>query len=299
MSVYYDIKEHLVIEDTEKHSLELGNIHYRLSLMAAWTLQHRGSVIDLTIVADGEKFNFTDDILNVQYQEALDALYKAKSSEIICDYGCSVRAKEAAPAPFELISYLDEEIKENQDYLDGLYYCVYANADCEGAGMVCAYGKKNGVLYTGPVPFAVVDKIPDGDWYAPQTAIACEVEAEEGRDLVAIADICRQLCRFSQETFTRNAEDAKSRLAENYVITSGQLDISENSVAFYTNFLRIKNDDELKELMRLYAKLIELTDGECGLIGELVDISCPDARILHFDVEANGEYTLQISAVAE
>jgi hypothetical protein len=49
--------------------------------------------------------------------------------------------------------------------------------------------------------------------------------------------------------------------------------------------------------MRLFAKLIDLTDGECGLIGEFVDISRPDAKILHLDVEANGEYTIQIAAV--
>ena len=295
MSVYYDIKEHLVIEDTEKHSMELGNIHYRLSMMAAWTLQHRGCFGKLTIIADGEKFSFSDDILNTRYQEALDALYKATSAEIICDYGCSVRAMEADPTPFELMKYLDEEIKEYPGYLDGLFYCVYNNADCEGAGMVCAYGKKNGVLYTGAVPFAEVDKIPDGDWYAPQTAIACEVEAEEGRDMAAIADVCRQLCRFSQETFTKDDEDVLSRLVESYGITSGQLDVSKNSIAFYTNFLRIKNDDELKEVMQLVARLIDLTDGECGLIGELVDISGPDARVLHFDVEANGEYILKIA----
>ena len=298
MSVYYEIKEHLVIEDTEKHSMELGNIHYRLSLMAAWTLQRRGCFGNLTIIADGEKFSFTKDILNTRYQDALNALYKAKSAEIICDYGCSVRAMESDPTPFELMSYLDEEIKEDPDYLDGLFYCVHNSADCgNGAGIVCAYGKKNGVLYTGTIPFVEVDKIPDGDWYAPQTAIVCEVEAEEGRDLAAIADVCRQLCRFSQETFTKVDEDAQGRLAENYGITSRQLDISEDSVAFYTNYLRISNDDELKEVMRLFAKLIDLTDGECGLIGELVDISSPDAKILHFDVEANGEYTIQIAAV--
>ena len=80
MSVYYEIKEHLVIEDTEKHSMELGNIHYRLSLMAAWTLQRRGCFGNLTIIADGEKFSFTKDILNTRYQDALNALYKAKSA---------------------------------------------------------------------------------------------------------------------------------------------------------------------------------------------------------------------------
>lgn len=298
MSVYYDIKEHLVIEDTEKHSLELGNIHYRLSLMAAWTLQHRGCIGNLTIIADGENFSFAGDILNAQYQKALDALYKARSAEIICDYGCSVRVTETDPTPFELMTHLDEETKEDPDYLDGLFYCVYNNADCgNGAGILCAYGKKNGVLYTGTVPFAEVDKIPDGNWYAPQTAIACEVDAEEGRDLAAIAEVCRQLCRFSQETFTKDDEDVQGRLAENYSITSGQLDVSEESVAFYTNYLRISNDDELKEVMRLFAKLINLTDGECGLIGELVDIAGSDVKILHFDVGANGEHTIQIASV--
>ncbi len=298
MSVYYEIYEHLIIEDTEKHSVELGNIHYRLSLMAAWVLQRRGSMGELTILADGKKFSFAGDILNARYQEALDALYKATSVEIISNYGCSVRATETDPTPFELMSYLDEEIKEDPDYLDGLFYCVYNNADCsDGAGTVCAYGKKNGVLYTGGVPFVKTDRIPDGNWYAPQTAIACEVEAKEGRDMAAIEDVCRQLCRFSQEAFTKEDEDALSRLAENYGIISRQLDVSEDSIAFYTNYLRIRNDDELKEVMRLFAKLIDLTDGECGLIGELVDISGPNTRILHFDVEANGEYTIQIATV--
>lgn len=298
MSVCYDIKEHLIIEDTEKHSVELGNIHYRLSLMAAWTLQHRGNVVDLTLITDGKTFSFESDILNSKFQEALDALDQARSVEIISDISFSSRAQETDPSPFGLMEYLDEEIKEDPSYLDGLFYCVYNNADCgSGAGIVCAYGKKNGVLYTGAVPFAEVDKIPDGDWYAPQTAIACEVDTEEGRDLAAIAGVCRQLCRFSQEAFTKDDVDACDRLKEDYGITSGQLDISENSVSFYTNYLRIKNDNELKEVMQLVAKLIDLTDGECGLIGELVDISRPDNKILHFDVEANGEYTIQIAAV--
>ena len=300
MSIYYEICEHLIIEDTEKHNTELCNIHYRLSLMAAWILQNRGAMGDLTVIADGEKFCFSRDILNSRYQEALNALYQAKSVEIIADYGCSVQAMETDPTPFELMRYLDEEIKEDPENLAGLFYCVYNNADCgSGAGNVCAYGRKNGVLYTGGVPFVKTDRIPDGNWYAPQTAIACEVEAQEGRDMAAIEDVCRQLCRFSQDAFTKEDEDALNRLAENYGITSGQLEVSKDAIAFYTNFLRVKNDAELKELMQLCAKLINLTDGECGLIGELVDISGPDAKILHFDIEATGEYTIEIATVEE
>jgi hypothetical protein len=244
-------------------------------------LQRRGCFGNLTIIADGEKFSFTKDILNTQYQDALNALYKAKSAEIICDYGCSVRAMESDPTPFELMRFLEEEMKENRDYLDGLFYCVYLNADCsDSAGTLCAYGKKGNILYTGEVPFVEVERIPDGHWTTPLTAVVCELDETEGLDLSAIEAVCRELCRFSDDNILKNPSPW---------------------IPFQYNMqnLHIQNDEQMKAFIKLYAELIELTDGECGLIGELVDISDPDAKLLHFDVEANGEYTLQIAAVAE
>jgi hypothetical protein len=281
VSIYYEILEHLVIEDTEKHHVELSDIRYRLSLMAAWVLQRRGSVGELTIIADGETFSFKNDILNSRYQVALDALYKAKSVEVISSIGCSTRAMEADPTPFELMQYLEEEMKENQDYLDGLFYCVFLNADCsDSAGNLCAYGKKGNILYTGEVPFVEVERIPDGHWTTPLTAVVCELDETEGLDLSAIETVCRELCQFSEDNILENPSPW---------------------IPFRYNMqnLHIQNDEQMKAFIKLYAKLIELTDGECGLIGELVDISDPDAKLLHFDVEANGEYTLQIAAVAE
>lgn len=300
MSVYYDIHEHLVIEDTGKYPVEVSNIHYRLSLMAAWVLQRRGRMSDVTIIADGEKFRFTGDILNARYQEAMNALASSDSVEVISDFGFSSSAMGDDPGPFELMKYLDQEIKADPEYLDGLFYCVYNNADCsDDAGIVRAYGKKNGVVYTGTVSGVETNRIPDGNWYAPQTAIVCQVDVKEGRNMAAIEEVCSCLSRFSQQAFTKEDEEALSRLAEKFGITSKQLTASEDSIDFCTNYLRVKNDDELKEVIRLYARLIDLTEGECGLIGELVDLSGPDARIVHFDVEANGEYTIKLFAVAE
>lgn len=297
MSVYYDIYEHLIIADTEKHHVELSNLHYRLSLMAAWVLQRRGYMNDLKIIADGKTFHIADDILNDRYQEALDALYKAKSVEVTSKYGCSVKAMESDPTPFELLRYLDMDLDEDPDYLDGLFYCVHNYADCgSGAGGVNAYGKKNGVLYTGTVPSVETDLLPDGIWYAPQTAIVCQVDAEEGRDMAAIEEVCRRLCRFSPESCNK---ESLSHLEENYGITSGQLTVSEDNIEFYMDYLQVKSDAELKEVIQLYAKLIELTDGECGLIGELVDFSGSDPRLLHFDVESDGKYTMKLFSVAD
>ena len=68
-------------------------------------------------------------------------------------------------------------------------------------------------------------------------------------------------------------------------------------LSFFLNNLRIKNNAELKEFMNLYAKMIELTDGECSLTGELVDISAPDIKMLRFDVEADGAHNLEMAAI--
>lgn len=299
MSIYYEVCEHLVIEDAEKHRMVLSDMGYRLSLMAAWVLQHRGNMENLTINADGKKFSFAEDILNTRYQEALDVLSDAKTVELIAEYGVEVSACEIAPTPFGLLEELDAMIQEDPEYPEGMFYSFYYCADYNDAGALFAYGRKNGVLYTGAVPFAETDHVPDGNWYAPQTAIACDVEAKEGRDMAAIGDVCCRLSRFSEEAFTKEDENAPSRLDEQYGIASHQVDISADHVAFYSNFLRIKNDAEMKELLGLYAQLIELTEGECSLIGELVDISGPDRKMLYFDVESDGSYTLQISAVAE
>jgi hypothetical protein len=277
----------------------LSDMGYRLSLMAAWVLQRRGNIESLTIEADGKKFSFAEDILNTRYQEALDALCNAKTVEVIAEYGVEMTACESGPTPFGLLEELDAMVQENPEYPDGMFYSFYHHADYNDAGALYAYGRKNGVLYAGEVPFAETDHVPEGNWYAPQTAIACDVEAKEGRDIAAIGDMCNRLSRFSEEAFTKEDENALSRLDEQYGVTSHQVDISANHVAFCSNFLRIKNDAEMKEMLGLYAQLIELTDGECSLIGELVDISGPDRKVLHFDVESDGSYKLQISAVAE
>lgn len=90
-------------------------------------------------------------------------------------------------------------------------------------------------------------------------------------------EVCKKLCRFSE---------------------ADTLEQGEGSISFYLNNLRIHNDRELKEFLRLFAELNELTDGECSLLGELVDCSGPDAKVLHFDVDADGNPILTVAQIA-
>ena len=142
--------------------------------------------------------------------------------------------------------------------------------------VVAAYGKKNGIMHTGPLTYKAVEVIPCGEWYTPQTAVVCDLDDTAEKNIANIEAICRQLMQFSE---------------------ADSLDVSEDYFSFALNNLRIKDDAQLKLFMQLYAQLIELTDGECSLIGELADISVPDVRMIRFDVEANGTYTLEMAAI--
>ena len=277
MSVYYEVFEHLAIEDTEKHYYEKDLTISRLALLGAWILCNRGSVGKLRVIADGVEYTFSGNVMTQGYHEVLNAASQAKILEIVWDYGYSTSAMETEPGPFAMMEHLSSMLKENPDFMDGLFYCAYNNADCsDGAGVVAAYGKKNGIMHTGPLTYKAVEVIPCGEWYTPQTAVVCDLDDTAEKNIAKIEAICRQLMQFSE---------------------ADSLDVSEDYFSFALNNLRIKDDAQLKLFMQLYAQLIELTDGECSLIGELADISAPDVRMIRFDVEANGTYTLEMAAI--
>lgn len=279
MSVYYEVYEHLILEETECHGYELDMTLSRLSLLGAWILNGHGQVGKLRVIADGTEHNFSGRMMTQDYHEALIAASKAKSVEIMWNYGYSHGVLDVDPGPLSMMKYLDDLLKEEPQALDGLFYSAYHNADCDtSVGKVVAYGKKDGILYAGELPYVKVDSIPNGDWYTPLTAVVCEPDDTEGMDLAAMDTLCRELGKFSEA-------DSLIFLPE-----TGEF-------SFFLNNLRIRNDAELKEFMQLYAKLIDLTEGVCGLIGELADISQPDVKILRFDVEANGTYTLEMATV--
>lgn len=279
MSVYYEIYEHLILEDTECYGYELDMTISRLSLLGAWILNGSGSVGKLQVIADGAKYSFSGTMMTQAYHEALIAASRAKTVEIICDYGYSHSVSDADPGPFSMMNHLTSLLKEKPEALDGLFYSAYNNADCsDTAGIVVAYGKKNGIQYTGEVPYRKVDSIPEGDWYTPLTAVVYEAEDLEGMTLDAVESLCREMSKFS---------------------TGDSLEVSAETgeLSFFLNNLRIKNDAQLKEFMNLCAKMIQLTDGVCCLNGELADASSADIKLLRFDVEADGTYTLEMAAV--
>ena len=242
-------------------------------------LQNRGGFVKLSAIADGAEYSFSGSIVTEDYHNLINALRNAVNIEIVSSYGYSYRSDSLDPGPFVMVDYLQQLTENVSEELHGVFYSMYHNADCDSsAGALVAFGEKNGRIYTGDVAFEPVDSIPDGVWYTPLTAMCYDPDDSENLDISAIMSVCQQLCNFS------SADDLRC---------------DKSGIAFYLNNLRLETDAQLKSFMALYAKLIDLTDGECCLIGELADIGSTDVKILHFDVEADGTHTMKMAAISE
>jgi len=274
MSVYYQIKEHLTVADTEKNWQVASIASSQLSLLGAFILQDCAVVEEVALVADGATYHFSGNLMTEDYHNLIRALNDADAFELVTSYEYEWTANSVDPGPFAMVDYLQQL---DSEAMEGVFYSMWNTADSANtAGVLVAFGEKNGQHYAGEVEFKPVDMLPAGEWTTPLTAVSYEEDDVAEKDLNAIESVCRQLCAFSSDDV---------------------LEVSKEEVTFYLNNLRVLNDDQLKSFVKLYAELIDLTDGMCSLIGELVDLSGDDASILHFDVEADGSYTMKMAAI--
>ena len=273
MSVYYDIREHIIIKDTNEH-MELADMFiYRIACLGRSLLLDSGKIIQLTVVTDGEKSEFSGDTLNEKFHSIIRAMRSAESLEIIADYGYYHYTTDVQGADvLDIADFLDERIAEDgEDYLDGVFYSMYNNADCSSdAGAVVAYGKKNGAVYKGTIEKKTVNSLPNGVWYSPQTAVVYEEESENAEEIEAI---CREMTKFSS-----------------YDV----LEVENNEFMFYLNNLELRNNDELVEFIGLCNKLLKATDGEAIADINLVDLKNDDCRIAEVAYKDDGTYEIAL-----
>ena len=273
MSVYYDIREHIIINSTAEQEESLAVYSHRLARIGALMLEDCAKFRKLVVITDGEKSEFSGDTLNEKFHSIIRAMRSAESLEIIADYGYYHYTTDIqGPDVFDIADFLDERIAEDgEDYLDGMFYSMYNNADCSSdAGAVVAYGKKNGAVYKGTIEKKTVNSLPDGVWYSPQTAVVYEEESENAEEIEAI---CREMTKFSS-----------------YDV----LEVDGNAVEFFLNNLELHNNDELVEFIGLCNKLIKATDGEATADINLADLKSDDGRIAEVAYNDDGTYEIAL-----
>ena len=149
MSIYYDVKEHIIIKNTAEQDYSLSVYSHRLARIGALMLEDCAKFIKLVVITDGKKREFSGNTMTKKFHDIMRAISNADSVEIIADYGYYRYGLSAiCPEVLDFADYLDSTIKEfGVEGLDGLFYSIYNNADCsDDAGAIVAYGKKNGTL---------------------------------------------------------------------------------------------------------------------------------------------------------
>ncbi len=279
MSIYYDIKEHLIINNTAEQDYSLSVYSHRLARIGALMLEDNARFTKLVVITDGKKREFSGDTMTKKFHDIMRAINRADSVEIIADYGYHRYGLSAiCPGALDYTDYLDSVIKEcGVEGLYGLFYSIYNNADCsDDAGAIVAYGEKNGTLYTGKVEGKTVDALPDGVWYSPQTAVIYDPMEDGLKNIEEIEPICREMTKFS---------------------SYDELSVDEEGISFYLNNLELKNNSELTEFIDLCRKLLKATNGEAyaSELG-LTDLNSDDGRIVTVKINDDGTQEIVLYA---
>lgn len=286
MSIYYDIKEHLIIKNTEEHAETADIFTNHLVRLGSSILDDNARVHKLQIITDGEKREFSGETLTEDFHNIVREVKGASSIEAILDYGyyeyggftfCDNSIKIVKSSDmFDISEHLNEHIKEEDtECLKGLFYSIYNNADCgDDAGVVVAYGEKNGKLYTGNIENKIIEILPDGVWHSPQTAVV--YDEDNVKNIEEVALICEAMTKFS---------------------SNDELRIDGNSISFYLNNLELKNDKELNEFIDLCIRIMNVTNGECWADTHgFTDLNSDDGRIVYVKINEDGSHEISIQS---
>lgn len=282
MSIYYQVKEHLVITKKADGAVaeEMNRtIRQRLSELAAVVLVGNADFYKLELNADGFAFAFSGKENMRELHVLLEAMRQAQQLELSAEYWYRTDAADD-PGPFWLIDVLEELVGDEPERMDGAFYSVYAESDDsnEPRGLY-AFGMKNGQRYAGKVSERKVNlsEVPDdAEWHSVGTATMLTCEAEESDfDRAAAEDICRQLSRMSEHD---------------------QLTNTEEEFSFFLNNYCAKNSQDLLDFLRLSRELSMLTGG-VGTEEWLVDWSGADARLLRLMDDAWGGGVFYLTSV--
>lgn len=281
MSIHYDIKETIRIEDTEKSYEAFCVFVNHLLKLGAEIIDDNARIHKIQIIADDNKKEFSGETINKDYQKLVRAVKEATSVEAVLDYdywqkgGFTIaNGKIIWDETADLFDIAEYISKLDDEQRNGLFYSLYNYADCsETSGQLAAYGEKNGKMYNGIVKAETIATLPNGVWYSHPTAIVYDVEDVE--NIEEVESVCDAMTKFS---------------------SYDELSVNGNEISFYLNNLELKNDAELVEFAGLCQKLLKATNGECYGADELnlTDLASDDGRIVNIKIDADSGCEIHI-----
>lgn len=277
MSIYYDVKEYLNVREITPENVPILNFAKSHLAWLEWKMLFDVADVQMIFLSCGGKsFTFSGDTVTADFHEMVRVLDDESPFTLTMEYtywgsAFSYESTYDHMAIADYLSYAEAEAAKH------IFYTIYDNADNNGGGTLSAYGERNGHAYKGVVPDKPISDFPNsGNWYAPSTAVVYDPETLEGVDVAAVRDIVKQL----------------QVLSEDDTLTD-----TETEFSYYMNNFQPKSVEDFKKFVYLVSRLIDLTNGECALWVELVDLDDPFRRILKIDVEHTGEHTATMAAI--
>ena len=196
MSVIYDIDEKFEIPslDKSKHT-EFRNV---LSEHLESLYSYDGKTINKFVVkADGDEYRYPE----ASFEMMLSAFnYAENSMELALEYTYTWRAGTEDTIGFDgWLAYIQ---KADDTLLSTIFCRLYNYADCaDDTGCIMAFGRKNGKIYHGDIPFVVIPSAPKGRWRTNITAVVLDDDYTE-EQIHKLIPICKRLKKLSSaDTF--------------------------------------------------------------------------------------------------
>lgn len=283
MSIYFDIKEVLeVSEITPENEPIIDLAKSYLTWIGSRLLLDCANIHEITLEVDKKKLSFTGKTITTDYHSIIRALNNVTSFSLTTDYYYedvfsfdSMSNQDDDYGHFSISSYLENA---DEDESKHIFYTMYNKADTEETvGDLYAYGMKGDKYYKGIVEEHAISDLPsEGHWYAPLTAVTCELDKLDGLNVERITQIYHELSAMSYDD---------------------SINTYNNGLTFYINNFEAKSKDDLEKFIHLTSELIDLTDGECCINSELVGMSAGYPCILKIDVEIDDKYSLSLISV--
>ena len=285
MSIYYDVKEHLVVRDRtnevidnseDSRNVAVENLQFRMAVIGSLMLLDDAKIWEFKLTADERKYSFYGNVPSIELKEAIAAMQDAKSIDLVLEYGFWRRGFSDLSEMAEPFSLIEAFHDYSEQEMEGLFYTMWNKTDsAEGEGILSAYGVKNGKYYSGQVDFSEASTL-DGTWSADTDAcitLEGQPEAWIREKVLSIVETLKEISTVYEDT-------------------------DESSYwEFVLNDVYLKNPDDIRKLLQAYRELKSLPGVGCSLIGEYVDLTGDDVRRMNIEYSKDGEPLVYIAEV--
>jgi len=96
MSIYYDVKEHLVVRERtndvidnseDSRNVAVKSLQFRMAILGSLMLLDDAKIWELKLTADERIYSFSGNVPSIELKEAIAAMQDAKSIDLVLEYG--------------------------------------------------------------------------------------------------------------------------------------------------------------------------------------------------------------------